>query len=274
VPLQSALMPRSLRFACAVAILSLGAAAVATGAPGRPWDGQSRADGFDWAQRVAAAKHFAARRRGEVAFAIVDEEGTLRGYHVDERFDSASVVKVMLVVAYLRQGGVRHRALNEADRKLLVPMIRRSANGPASEIFQRVGARALHKIAGEAGMKHFSTNPVWGLTRITPSDQARFLYTLERYVPERHRDFALRLLTRIVPRQRWGIPPAVPHGFVAHFKGGWAPNSAGWKINQVALLTNGDRRLALAVLTRGNPSAGYGHGSVRGVAERLLRGYE
>jgi len=179
-----------------------------------------------------------------------------------------------LMTAYLRQGGVRHGALNDADRNLLVPMIRRSANRPASEIFRRVGAHALHKIAAEAGMRHFSTNPVWGLTQITPRDQAQFLFTLESYIPERHRDFALRLLTRIIPPQRWGIPPAVPNGFHAHFKGGWAPNSAGWKINQVALLTNGDRRLALAVLSRGNPSAGYGHGTVRGVAERLLRGYE
>ncbi|HYU60730.1 MAG TPA: serine hydrolase [Solirubrobacterales bacterium] len=228
---------------------------------------------FSWPQRVAAAKRFAAHRRGEIAFAVVDEAGTLRGYHVDERFESASVIKVMLLCAYLRQGGVRHRALTGADRNLLAPMIKRSANEPASTIYERVGAKSLYKIAKEAGMKGFSTNPVWGSSQITARGQAHFLYTLENYIPKRHRDYALRLLTRIVPSQRWGIPAAVPNGFHVHFKGGWAPEEAGWKINQVALLTNGDRRLALAVLTRGNPSAGYGHGTVRGVAERLLRGY-
>ena len=235
---------------------------------------QAPGAGYPWQQRVDAAKRFAADRHGEVAFAVVDETGTLRGYRADKRFDSASVVKAMLMVAYLRQGGVRHRALTAADRRLLVPMIRHSANGPASEIYRRVGARALHRIANEAHMKHFSTQATWGLTQITASDQARFMYTLERYIPKRHRDYALRLMTRIIERQRWGVPPATPPGWTIHFKGGWAPNSAGWRINQVALLTNADRRLAVTVLTRRNPDANYGHKTVLGVARRLLDGYE
>jgi hypothetical protein len=182
-------------------------------------------------------------------------------------------VKVMLMLAYLRQGAVRDRDLDDADRKLLAPMIKRSANGPASTIFQRVGAKSLYKLAREAGMSGFSTNSVWGSSLIKPGDQARFLSEIERFIPERHRAYALRLMTEIIAPQRWGIPPAVPQGFRIHFKGGWAPEAEGWKINQVALLTDGDRRLALAVLTRGNASQGYGHGTVRGVAERLLRGY-
>jgi hypothetical protein len=226
-----------------------------------------------WAKRVAAAKRFAAQRQGTVGFAVVDEQGRVRGYNAGKRFESASVVKVMLMLAYLRQGGVRDRDLNDADRDLLAPMIKRSANGPASTIFQRVGAKSLDKLADEAAMKHFSTNPVWGATQITPRGQAEFLFEFEHFIPERHRAYALRLLAEIIPPQRWGIPPAVPQGFQIHFKGGWAPETGGWKVNQVALLTDGDRRLALAVLSRDNPSQGYGHGTIRGVAERLLRAY-
>jgi hypothetical protein len=205
---------------------------------------------------------------------VVDEDGKLRGVHVNERFESASVVKVMLMLAYLRQGEVRNRPLTDADRHLLGPMIKRSANDPASTIYERVGAEALYGLAREAGMKHFSTSPVWGSTQITAGGQARFLYTLEDYIPKRHRSYALRLMASIVASQRWGIPPTVPKGWRVHFKGGWAPNEAGeWKINQVALLRRGDRRLALTVLTQGNPSASYGHATVRGIAHRLLRGY-
>lgn len=230
--------------------------------------------GFPWADRLAAAKRFAGHRRGDVGFAVIDEQGTLRGYRADARFESASVIKVMLMLAYLRQGSVRNRELDDADRRLLAPMIKHSANGPASEIYQRIGAGALYKLARESGMKGFSTSPVWGASTITAHGQARFLYEIERFTPERHRDYALGLMADIVARQRWGIPHAVPPGFGGHFKGGWAPESAGWKINQVALLTNGDRRLSLAVLSRGNPSANYGHKTVLGIAGRLLEGYE
>ena len=253
----------------AAALLVSGSAGALAQAP----EGESPPAEHPWAKRVAAAKRFASQRQGTVGFAVVDEEGRLRGYNAGKRFESASVVKVMLMIAYLRQGAVRDRDLDDADRNLLAPMIKRSANAPASTIFQRVGARSLYKLAREAGMSGFSTNPVWGSSLIKPSDQARFLFEIERFIPERHRAYALRLMTEIIPPQRWGIPPAVPQGFQIHFKGGWAPEAGGWKINQVALLTDGDRRLALAVLTRGDPSQGYGHGTVRGVAERLLRGY-
>lgn len=230
--------------------------------------------GFGWADRLAAATRFAAQRTGDVGFAVIDEHGTLRSYHPDARFESASVVKVMLMAAYLRQASVSDRELDDADRRLLAPMIKQSANGPASEIYQRVGAGAFYELAREAGMKGFSTSPFWGASTITARGQARFLYELERYLPERHRDYALGLMADIVAPQRWGIPHALPLGFSIHFKGGWAPEDGAWKINQVALLVNGERRLSLAVLTRGNPSPGYGHATVRGIAERLLHSYE
>jgi Beta-lactamase enzyme family len=227
-----------------------------------------------WAERVTTAKRFAAHRQGDVGFAVVDEEGRVRGVQVSRQFDSASVVKVMLMVAYLRQGDVSGRPLTDADRDLLTPMIKRSANEPASAIYEQVGAGGLDELARAAGMTRFSTSPDWGQTQITARDQARFMYRLERLIPDRHRTYALQLLASIVPRQRWGIPPAAPEGWKIHFKGGWVPDDAGeWKINQVALLRRGDRRLALAVLTSGNPSAGYGHATLRGIAERLLRGY-
>jgi hypothetical protein len=258
-----------LRVAGAVAVLGLASAASITAQASG--DAQPPPSDPQWAERVEAAKRLAADRRGKVGFALVDEQGELHSHNAGAHFESASVVKVMLMVAYLREA--RNRGLNDHDRNLLAPMIKRSANAPASQIFLDVGAGALHKLARDAGMKGFSTGLTWGSSRIAPGSQARFLYELERYIPERHTDYALRLLADIVARQRWGIPPAVPQGWHIRFKGGWAPEAAGWKINQVAQITNGDGRLALAVLTRGNPSQGYGHATIKGVAERLLQGY-
>jgi hypothetical protein len=260
-----------LRAAAALAVLVVSSSTAVAAQASRQGQEPPASDP-QWAERVESAKRFAAERRGHVGFAIVDEEGELHGHNAGAHFESASVVKVMLMVAYLRQA--RNRGLDDRDRNLLAPMIKHSANGPASTIYLQVGAGALHKLARDAGMKGFSTGPTWGSSRITPQGQARFLYELELYIPKRHTDYALRLMADIVARQRWGIAPAVPQGWHIHFKGGWAPEAAGWKINQVALITNGDRRLSLAVLTRGNPSAGYGHATIKGVAERLLHGYE
>jgi hypothetical protein len=246
------------------------AAPGAVGAQAAPADAD-----HPWAKRVAAAKRFAADRQGEVGFAVVDEEGRMRGFHASAQFDSASVIKAMLMLAYLRQADVRDRPLTEADKDLLAPMIKRSANAPASAIYERVGAGALDELARDAEMKRFSTNPSWGLSQITARDQSLFMFGIERLIPERHRSYAMHLLSSIIPAQRWGIPPAAPNGWKVHFKGGYLPNEAGaWTINQVALLRRGDRRLSLAVLSHGNPSASYGHATVRGVAHRLLNGYE
>jgi hypothetical protein len=234
-------------------------------------------DHYPWAKRIRAAERYADGRQGMVSFAVVGEDRKLRGDHVDRAHNSHSVVKAMLLLAYLRQPDVRDRALTGHDRDLLRPMIRRSDNGNATTVYNRVGAGALYALADDARMRHFSTQAVWGLTQITARDQARFFYRIERLVPEPHRSFAMRLLTQIVHRQRWGIPPVAPDGWTLHFKGGWAPTSSDggrWGINQVMLLRKAPRRFALAILTRYQPSKAYGIRTLRGVARRLLRGYE
>ncbi len=63
--------------------------------------------------RLRAAKRFLAARAGRKAFAVIDDEGRLEGYHVHSRFHSASVVKSMLLVAYLRWLARAHRGLDE-----------------------------------------------------------------------------------------------------------------------------------------------------------------
>jgi len=152
-------------------------------------------------------------------------------------------------------------------------MIRRSDNAAATAIHNEVGARGLRRLARRAGMKRFIPNPVWGGSQITARDQSRFFWRIRKLVPRRHRSYAMGLLRRIVPGQRWGVPRANPRGWRVHFKGGWTPSGGGWRVNQSALLQKGNRRLAIAVLTDGDPSLGYGATTISGVTRRLLRGY-
>jgi beta-lactamase class A len=224
-----------------------------------------------WSERKADAIDLVEARVGVESFAFVDEDGRLHGYRRWHVTPSASVLKPMLMVAYLNLASVRDRALTDRDRALLAPMIRWSDNATAGAVLRTVGTTGLYRVARRAGMHHFRVRlPVWGLSEITPADQARFFYRIDSYVPARHRAYARYLLSHIVPSQRWGIPPEVPAGWRIFFKGGWR-SGTGRVTHQVALLQDGDRRIAIAVLTEHNPSHEYGVRTIRGVAARLLR---
>jgi beta-lactamase class A len=255
------------------AVLALSVLAAVPAAPGLAKKGHQAEHPYPWKERVASARKFARNRTGSVSFAIVGEHGNLRGLRPQRQFHSASVVKAMLLVSYLRRPAVRHRHLHSSEKAVLEPMIERSDNNAANSIYAVVGNDGLNRLARAAGMRRFVPSAVWGLSEITAADQAPFFFRLRRYIPKRHRRFAFHLLSHIVSFQRWGVPPARPRGWHVYFKGGWVPSSGGWRTNQVALLRRGRHKLALAVLTQGNPSLEYGAKTIQGVTARLLRRY-
>ena len=226
-------------------------------------------------ENISAAKRYAEHRSGHVGFAFYDDCHRTVGWHEGETFASASVVKAMMLVAYLRKGDVRDRDLRRDERRVLRPMIEKSDNDAANQMYVTVGAHGLDELAHDAHLRHFHTQPVWGETTLTPATQARFFAHIERWIPKRHESYAMRLLASIVPRQRWGLPPVLPRGWRIHFKGGWAPSSTegGWRINQVATLRTKRRSIGIAVMSRQNPSKRYGTRTIQGVGKRLLRGY-
>ena len=71
--------------------------------------------------------------------------------------------------------------------------------------------------------------------------------------------------------QRWGIAQVQPSGWRLYFKGGWG-SGTGWVDHQVALLTRGDQRVSVAILTYHDGTHAYGLATLRGIAARLLRG--
>jgi hypothetical protein len=201
----------------------------------------------------------------------VRTDGHLYGVYVRRTVPSASVIKAMLLVAYLREPDVRSRPLRKRDRELLEPMIRWSDSVAATRVRDIVGDDGLVRLAHRVGMRAFSPAPIWGLSRIDAADQSLFFIHIDRFVPSRHRATALRLLSSIVPSQRWGIAQVRPHGWALYFKGGWGSGS-GAVDHQVALLRRGERRVSVAILTTGSPSHAYGKRTLRGVAAALLRG--
>jgi hypothetical protein len=230
----------------------------------------STAAAGEWSDRKAAAIRWVENRSGIDSFAFVDDRGRFYGYRSGRVVPSASMLKAMLLVAYLNRGSVRGRDLTDSDRSLLGPMIRWSDNDTATRVLSIVGSAHLYHLANRAEFRHFRLRSPWGLTEITARDFARFFQRIDRYVPSRHRRYALGLLSRIVSSQRWGIAPEKPPHWRIHFKGGWG-SGTGWVTHQAALLRRGDKRLALAVFTRYNPSHSYGTRTIRGVAARFLK---
>jgi beta-lactamase class A len=238
------------------ALLSVGAVAGSAGAA-------------PWHPHVAAARRYAHRRDGEIAFAVIDQRGRYYGYRAKSTAPAASVFKVMLLAAFLRTRD--GRGLSAHDRDLLAPMIRVSDSVAATEVRDLVGRRRIERLAHAAGMRDFRYRWVWGLSRTSPRDEVRFLDHLMSYIPKAHRPYARYLLSHVVRSQRWGIGRVVPCGWRLYLKGGWGSGS-GRVDHQVALLRRGRRRVALALFTQFDPSHAYGKQTLRGLAARLLAG--
>jgi Beta-lactamase enzyme family len=229
------------------------------------------AAGAAWRPDTRAAIAYARERRGEIGFAVRTPTRAW-GWHAGRAFPSASVLKAMLLVAYLRRGDVAHRRLRASETALLRPMIERSDNVAATRMVQIVGTGGLARLARAVGMRSF--RPVyspWGDSLVNARDQSRFFLHIDADVPRAHRAYAMHLLRSITPSQRWGIGRVRPRGWSLFFKGGWG-SGTGRVDHQVALLTRGRRRVSVAIMTEADGTHAYGKETLRGIALRLLRG--
>jgi hypothetical protein len=225
---------------------------------------------FPASKSVVAAARYLSTRAGVKAFAVIDNKGKIAGVAVHMRFHSASVVKSMLLVAYLQAIANEHHGLDSFATKLLYPMIHSSDNEAASAVFAIVGESGLARVAREAHMTDYeSGDGVWGFTEISAADMARFFLLQDSLIPHQFVGYARWLLSNIEPSESWGIPAVARPRFQVFFKGGWLPEIEGL-VNQAARLERPHDTFAMAVLTRGDPSMDYGEDTIEGVTARLL----
>jgi hypothetical protein len=221
-----------------------------------------------WHPDMGAALAYARTRVGDIAFAVRTDD-RFYGYRPDHVEWSASVVKAMLMVAYLDRPSVAHRVLNGYDRSLLDPMITQSNNAAADQVDSIVGYAGLQSLADRVGMSSFANASPWGETHITARDQTKFFLHIDSYVTPLHRRYAMLLLSSIVPYERWGVAEVAPKGWTLYFKGGWGYGT-GLLDHQVALLKRGCARVSIAVLSMYDGSHAYGKATLRSIFARLL----
>jgi beta-lactamase class A len=233
--------------------------------------------------RVARATAWAAGRTGRVAFAVTRPDGRLRGVRAGERFVTASVVKVMLLVAELERLERVGAPLTRALRAQLRLMVAESDNDAATAVYRRVGDRGLRSLARRSRLRDFLLGPRavascrcrgrgWARAQISARDQARFMQVFPDMVPGRRLGFAKATLAGIAPDGRWGIVQEAPSGWRALFKSGIRETGLGTLVHQVARLEAGEDTVSVAVLTDGNPDEAYGKETVRGVLRALVGG--
>jgi hypothetical protein len=223
--------------------------------------------GFPGGKAVSAAAEWIAGREGDVAFAVVDTNGELAGgYREHQPFQLASLSKAIMLVASLRDDPTP----DAATEATLTRMITESDNDAAYAVYGQVGAKGMRQVAKAAGMRDYEQGSGWVDTRSSAWDQAHFFWQLESLVPAAGRSLARRLLSGVIPIQRWGIPAAAgPEGWTSHFKGGWLGMDNKLMV-QAAWLEKGEKTWALAVMSDENQTRSYGWDTEKGVTGLLL----
>jgi hypothetical protein len=227
---------------------------------------------------IARAERYLASRDGHTALAVVNTDGEMSGVNLDEPFITGSVVKAMLLVAYLRHlDDEGENEVDSASNDILYPMIHYSDNKAGTAVWSIVGDSGLYEVAHAAGMTHFSAptyaswGSEWGTALLTAHDQARFFFDMDSLIPRQYRDYARTLLSTIADYESWGIPAvARPEGYHVFFKAGWRPSPDIFLVHQIARLEKNGQKFSVAIMTDGDPDLTYGIDTIQGATEALL----
>ncbi|MEV6304013.1 serine hydrolase [Actinoplanes sp. NPDC051861] len=222
----------------------------------------------------SALKKYAANKP-EFSVAVLDRKtGETYAYRGDERYETASVVKVQVLACLLLTAQDDGRKLTSSEKSLADKMIRYSDNDSTTSLFVKLGkASAISACNKRLGLTQTKVSSSWGLTRTTVKDQVHLLTELvddKSELNEASRAYADKLMSTVVEDQDWGVPAAAKTGENSTVKNGWLPRSTEnnlWIINTVGRVTGDDTDVSIAVLSHTNQSMNSGIALVEKVAK-------
>jgi beta-lactamase class A len=211
-------------------------------------------------------------RAGHHAVTVYDTVTKVSCYIDSGRhFDSASIVKAIILGALLRWHQETGRPLTAAEKEKARLMITQSDNDAATALWDEVGMGRLQHFLDLAKMHQTQLGQAgyWGLTQVTAHDEMLLLELLampNSVLTASSRSYELGLMAKVISGQRWGTPAGAPAGISVHVKNGWLPDDTGWHINSIGVFTGKDKDYLIAVLTDDNPSEQYGINTIERVA--------
>jgi beta-lactamase class A len=230
------------------------------------------------AARLSADIQYALRgRAGHHAVTVYDTVTKVSCYIDSGRhFDSASIVKAIILAALLRWHQETGRPLSSAEKEAARLMITQSDNEAATDLWDEVGMGRLQHFLDLAKMHQTQLGQYgyWGLTQVTAHDEMLLLELLalpNSVLTASSRSYQLGLMAKVMPGQRWGTPAGAPAGVTVHVKNGWLPDDTGWHINSIGAFTAKDKDYLIAVLTDDNPWEQYGIDTIERVARLVHR---
>ncbi|MEU8675767.1 serine hydrolase [Streptomyces sp. NPDC048560] len=212
---------------------------------------------------------------GAVSVAVDGGSGALAVYGDAATYDTASIVKVNVLVALLLLVQDERRELSGAEHGFAEAMIRRSDNTSATRLWRVIGgAEGLDAANARLGLTSTTAANAWGLTRTTASDQVRLLRAVfgpagESPLSPDSRAYVGELMGEVEADQQWGVSAA---GTGWSLKNGWMPRTTTglWDVNSIGRVVADGRSHLVAVLSDGHATKEAGIALVESVARAAV----
>jgi beta-lactamase class A len=247
------------------------------------------------ASPFASLSGYLASRAGVITAAVYDARTKhLWLYHPGVLEYTASIVKVEIMGAAMREAEQKGEPIPSGQATLMVPMIEASDNNAATALLADVGGPAgvlrFDRAAGLNDTTPHSAAPIpgsgvpgwpgWGLTTTTASDEVtlvkRFAFQ-NSVLSNANRQHGLILMEHVEAGQNWGVTGGVPADIPVALKNGWIQfpqalrytKADGWQIDSIGWVDGHGRNYVIAVLTRNNPSEQYGQDTIEAISSRI-----
>jgi hypothetical protein len=199
-------------------------------------------------------------------------------YNGSTHFDSASIVKAIIMAALLRWHQQTGTPLSSWEKSEATLMITQSDNDAATDLWDELGMDNLQDFLNLAGMgeTRLGQDGEWGLTQVTAHDEMLLLKLLTAPNPvldASSRSYQLGLMAQVTNWEAWGVTAGTPSGVAWHVKNGWLPDATGWHINSIGTFSGHGEDYMIAVLsdnTDMNDDEQYGINTIEDVA-RLVQ---
>jgi beta-lactamase class A len=227
------------------------------------------------AQLTTAIRRYLTGRVGTLGMYVYDARSRQAYGYNNFRSETLSTVKVLVLIALLRQCQETSRTMTASQQDLAGRMIIYSDNAATDTLIGQVGTATLQRVARDLYM---TTSTIqggsygtswWGYSMSTPLELLRMVMavTYGNYLTYANRVYIQQLMAKVTATQRWGVcDPPLPWQVYTLTKNGWGPRTGGYRVNSVGYVNGNGRLYSMAILSRSPNGFTYGKDTVNAVS--------